>query len=119
MRRSTMSLRSIGLAAILVVAGLLGGSRPAAAFESYIYGTAYDANTLQVLPDVCVVLGPTLISCITHTDANGRYSIKFPDNDVISAEQELHFLYRAQGYQDYNSPHFVVRGATFQPAPML
>src|SRR5437667_12362954 len=114
-----MKLRSVGLSLLLVTASLLGFSRPAAAFESYIYGTAYDANTLQVLPDVCVVLGPALVSCITHTDVNGKYSIKFPDNDAISAEQELHFLYRAQGYQDYNSPHFVVKGATFVPAPML
>ena len=51
-----MKLRSVGLSLLLVTASLLGFSRPAAAFESYIYGTAYDANTLQVLPDVCVVL---------------------------------------------------------------
>src|SRR5438132_5193677 len=114
-----LAARSAALVIAFVSACLLASTRPAAAFESYIYGTAYDANTLQVLPDVCVVLGPTLLSCITHTDVNGKYSIKFPDNDAISAEQELHFLYRAQGYQDYNSPHFVVKGATFESAPML
>jgi len=107
------------LALVLVAASLLFGSRPAAAFESYIYGTAYDANSLQVLPDVCVVLGPALLTCIARTDANGKYSIKFPDDNLITSEQELHFLYRTQGYNDYNSPHFVVKGATFEPAPML
>ena len=40
MRRS-----SIALAFIVVVASMFGFGRPAAAFESYIYGTAYDANT--------------------------------------------------------------------------
>src|SRR5205814_1440679 len=58
-------------------------------------------------------------NCVTHTDANGKYFVRFPDNDAITADQELHFLYRAQGYQDYNSPHFKVQGATFEPAPML
>src|SRR5438105_1409110 len=114
-----MSARVAVLVGAFVLAGLLASSRPAAAFESYIYGTAYDANTLQVLPDVCVVLGPTLLTCIAHTDVNGKYVIRFPDNDAVQAEQELHFLYRAQGYQDYNSPHFQVKGATFEPAPML
>src|SRR5438132_3780880 len=115
----TVSLRSLGLTAILVAASLPGFSRPAAAFESYIYGTAYDANTLVPLANVCVVLGPALVNCVAHTDANGKYFVQFPDNDAITAEQELHFLYRAQGYQDYNSPHFQVKGATFEPAPML
>src|SRR5260221_2083818 len=82
-----MPIRSIGLIAVLVVTSVLAAARPAAAFESYIYGTAYDANTLQVLPDVCVVLGPALLTCIARTDANGKYSIKFPDNDAISSEQ--------------------------------
>lgn len=110
---------TLALVPVLVAASLLLGSRPAAAYESYIYGTAYDANTLQVLPDVCVVIGPALLTCIARTDANGKYFITFPDNDFIKSEQELHFLYRAPGYQDYDSPHFVVKGATFQPAPML
>jgi hypothetical protein len=114
-----MRKSSIALAFILAVAGTLGFGRPAAAFESYIYGTAYDANTLQPLEGVCVILGPTLLNCVTRTDANGKYFVQFPDNDAITAEQELHFLYRAQGYQDYNSAHFKVQGATFEPAPML
>jgi hypothetical protein len=114
-----MKLRSITLGAILVAASLLGFGHPAMAFESYIYGTAYDANTLVPLANVCVVLGPALVNCVTHTDANGKYFVQFPDNDAITADQELHFLNRAAGYQDYNSPHFKVQGATFEPAPML
>src|SRR5258708_16217010 len=114
-----MRKTTIALVLLLVAASLLGFSRPAAAFESYIYGTAYDANTLTPLANVCVVLGPALLNCVARTDANGKYFVQFPDNDAITAEQELHFLNLAAGYQDYNSPHFKVQGATFEPAPML
>ncbi|MBI2774263.1 MAG: hypothetical protein HYX56_07220, partial [Chloroflexi bacterium] len=104
-----------------LVASLVVGARPAAAGPtdpSYIYGTAFDAQTFAPLAGVCVVLGPALVRCIAYTDANGRYQIDFPPGDIISSEQELHFLYRDRGYADYDSPRFVVRGATFQPAPM-
>ncbi|MBI2983421.1 MAG: hypothetical protein HYY42_04485, partial [Chloroflexi bacterium] len=105
---------------LALVASLVAVGRPAAAQSStYIYGTAYDANTRAPLADVCVVLGPALVRCIARTDAAGNYRIDFPPGDVITSEQELHFLYRDQGYQDYDSPHFVVRGATLQDAPML
>jgi hypothetical protein len=86
---------------------------------SFIYGKATDAVTGVPLNNVCVVLGPALISCIAHTNATGDYRIDFPPGDIIMSEQELHFLARDQNYQDFNSPHFVVKGATLQNAPML
>jgi hypothetical protein len=87
--------------------------------ESYIYGTVTDALTAAALNNVCVVIGPALLTCIAHTDANGFYRIDFPPGDLISSEQELHFLNRAAGYDDYNSPHFKVVGATRQDAAMV
>ena len=86
---------------------------------SFIYGKATDAITGVPLNNVCVVLGPALLTCIARTNATGDYRIDFPNGDIITSEQELHFLARDQNYQDYNSPHFVVKGATLQNAPML
>ncbi len=103
----------------LILATALAGARPAAAqSNTYIYGTAYDAQTHAPLANVCVILGPSLVRCITTTAADGTYRIDFPPDNLIQSEQELHFLARDQGYQDYNSPHFVVIGATKEDAPM-
>ncbi|HEV2250644.1 MAG TPA: hypothetical protein VGT60_09065 [Candidatus Limnocylindria bacterium] len=110
------------LAALALVVTSLVTARPAAAGPtdpSYIYGTVTDAATGQPLDNVCVVLGPALLTCIAHTDAAGSYRIDFPPGDLITSEQELHFLDRAAGYDDYNSPHFVVKGATRQDAAMV
>jgi hypothetical protein len=86
---------------------------------SYIYGHVTDAVTGAPLSGVCVVLGPALLTCIARTDANGDYRIDFPPGDLITSEQELHFLDRAAGYSDFNSPHFVVKGATREDAAMV
>src|SRR4029077_12370118 len=86
---------------------------------SYIYGTVTDAATGALLNNVCVVLGPALLTCIAHSAADGTYRIDFPPGDLITSEQELHFLNRAAGYDDFNSPHFVVVGATREDAAMV
>ena len=91
-----------------------GPTRP-----SYIYGTVTDAATGAPRANVCVVLGPALLTCIAHTDASGGYRIDFPPGDIITSEQELHFLDRAAGYTDFDSPHFQVVGATLQNAAMV
>src|SRR6267142_3661470 len=101
-----------------VIASLVGTGGKAAAFESYVFGVAYDALSGAPLSGVCVVLGPALIRCATTTASDGSYRIDFPPNDLVTASQELHFLNRAAGYLDYDSPQFVVHGATRQDAPM-
>jgi hypothetical protein len=120
------SFTSSACAALLVLAmalssiGLMSGPAVAGPNDpSYIFGHVTDALTGAPLSNVCVVLGPALISCIARTDANGDYRIDFPPGDIITSEQELHFLNRAAGYIDFDSPHFVVRGATRQDAAML
>lgn len=118
MRSPLAVATTVALAASLV----LGAQpRPAAAdTDTFIFGTAFDANTKAPLANVCVVLGPALIRCITTTDASGNYRIDFPPGGVITSEQELHFLARDQGYQDFDSPHFVVPvGGIREDAPML
>ena len=115
-------IRSVALVVALIIASVTLTARPASAGPSdpsYIYGTVTDAVTGTPLAGVCVVLGPALIRCIATTDAAGNYRIDFPPGDVITSEQELHFLYRSAGYLDYDSPHFVVRGATLQNAAMV
>ncbi len=110
------------LIALMFVVTSLVTARPAAAGPtdpSYIYGTVTDAATATPLANVCVVLGPALLTCITRSDAFGNYRIDFPPGDLITSEQELHFLNRAAGYDDYNSQHFKVIGPTLQNAPMV
>src|SRR2546428_3385744 len=101
-----------------VTASLVGTGGKAAAFESYIYGYAYDALTGDPVANVCVILGPVKINCITRTAANGFYRIDFPPNDLVTAEQQLEFIDQTNVYLEYDSPNFVVHGATFQSAPM-
>jgi hypothetical protein len=119
------SLTSFARATVLVVALVLssvlmaGPANAGPTDPSYIYGVVTDAATGAPLSGVCVVLGPALIRCIATTDVLGNYRIDFPPGDVITSEQELHFLDRAAGYSDYDSPHFVVRGATLQNAAMV
>ncbi len=111
--------RSAALLALVVASVVIGGRPAAADTNTYIFGTAFDAQTKAPLANVCIVLGPSLVRCITHTDAMGNYRIDFPPDNLIQSEQELHFLARDRGYQDYNSPHFTVNFATKQDAPML
>src|SRR2546428_3243999 len=101
-----------------VTASLVGTGGKAAAFESYIYGFAYDALTGAPVANVCVILGPVKINCITRTKADGSYRIDFPPNDLVTAEQQLEFIDQTNVYLEYDSPNFVVHGATFQSAPM-
>jgi hypothetical protein len=111
---------ALALALALPSLSLLAGPANAGPNDpSYIFGTVTDAVSHAPLNGVCVVLGPALVRCITTTDANGYYRIDFPPGDVITSEQELHFLNRAAGYSDYNSPHFVVKGATQEDAAMV
>jgi hypothetical protein len=117
--RSFTRVAAFALALVLPSVGLLASPASAGPTDpSYIFGYVTDAVTHAPLNGVCVVLGPALIRCITNTDANGYYRIDFPPGDVITSEQELHFLNRAAGYQDFNSVHFVVRGATQEDAAM-
>ncbi len=111
----------IALLVLAIVLASFAAARPApaAAFSSYIYGTVTDAVTHAPLSNVCVVIGPALIRCITNTDIFGSYRIDFPPDDLIQSEQELHFLNRTAGYNDFNSVHFVVQGATRQDAAMV
>jgi hypothetical protein len=115
-------IRAAALVVALVISSASVTATPASAGPndpSFIYGTATDAVTGTPLAGVCVVLGPALIRCIATTDPAGQYRIDFPPGDIITSEQELHFLYRSAGYLDYDSPHFVVRGATRIDAPMV
>jgi hypothetical protein len=108
------------LAVALTSVGFTAGPATAGPNDpSYIFGHVKDAVTQAALSNVCVVLGPALLTCIARTDANGDYRIDFPPGDIVTSEQELHFLNRAAGYSDYDSPHFVVRGATRQDAAMV
>jgi hypothetical protein len=102
----------------LVIASLVGSGGRAAAFESYIYGFAFDAKTGEPVPNICVILGPVKITCFTRTAADGSYRIDFPPNDLVTAEQQLEFLDQSGVYEEYDSPRFVVHGATFVSAPM-
>ena len=118
----TSLARATALVLALVISSVSLSARPASAGPtdpSYIYGTVTDAITHAPLAGVCVVLGPALIRCIATTDAAGYYQIDFPPGDIITSEQELHFLFRSAGYLDYDSPHFVVRGPTNQNAAMI
>ena len=123
MSRSLMSFTRAAtfvLAVALSSIGLTAGPANAGPTDpSYIFGHVRDAATGASLNNVCVVLGPALVRCIATTDVSGSYRIDFPPGDLITSEQELHFLARAAGYSDYNSPHFVVRGATQQDAAMV
>jgi hypothetical protein len=101
-----------------VIASLVGTGGKAAAFESYIYGFAYDALTGDPVANVCVILGPVKITCITRTKADGSYRIDFPPNDLVTADQQLEFIDQTNVYLEYDSPTFKVKGATFQSAPM-
>jgi hypothetical protein len=113
----TASARALFILAF-VIASLVGTGGKAAAFESYIYGFAYDALTGAAVANVCVILGPVKITCITRTAADGSYRIDFPPNDLVTADQELHFIDQTHVYLDYDTATFKVKGATFQSAPM-
>src|SRR5581483_2325221 len=69
--------------------------------------------------NICVILGPVKLTCFTRTAADGTYRIDFPPNDLVTAAQQLEFLDQSGVYQEYDSPQFVVHGATRQDAPML
>ncbi len=102
-----------------IVASLGLSSGRAAAFDSYIYGTAFDASSGAPLANICVILGPVKLNCFTRTAADGTYRIDFPPNDLVTAAQQLEFLDQSGVYNEYDSPQFVVHGATKQDAPML
>jgi hypothetical protein len=113
----TASARAL-LTLSFVAATLIGTGGKASAFESYIYGYAYDALTGGPVANICVILGPVKITCITRTDASGFYRIDFPPNDLVTADQQLEFIDQTGPYLEYDSANFKVKGATFQSAQM-
>ncbi len=110
--------RAAALVALVLSSVLV--ARPAAAQSSntYVYGYVTDAQTHAALANVCVILGPSLVRCTTTTDATGYYEIDFPPNNLVTAQQQLHFLAASQGYQQYDTPLFQVVNATREDAAM-
>ncbi|MDE3194543.1 MAG: hypothetical protein KGN00_12755 [Chloroflexota bacterium] len=120
MLRVLLSIRPAALVALgaLVISCVLVAPATAQTSNTYIYGTVTDAQTHAPLGNVCVILGPSLVNCTTRTAADGTYEVDFPPNNLITAQQQLHFLAASQGYQQYDSPQFQVIGATRQDAAM-
>lgn len=115
--------RPLAIAAAVLLLIAAAGSNASAAItpgsNTYVYGTVTDAQTHLPLANVCVILGPALVRCSTMTDGDGNYEIDFPPNNLVTAQQQLHFLDRSQGYQDFDTPLFLVVGATKMDAAML
>jgi hypothetical protein len=95
------------IAALVVVAAVSAGARPAAAAEAYVEGTIKSKTTGAPLANVCVTVGPP-VTCTTATDANGYYRI---DGFVIGPTFWV-FYYNKEGYNRFEAHNVQVQGNT-------